>query len=275
MLINCQIFSYAQGIPVEPIEATEPLSDNNTESTNTPILSSTILKTIEQYQQEPYQVSCAPQVLNTSLKDKYNAFSVVVSLSKETTSATATAFVINATLPETLNFSHKTFSNTVLGKGASFVVGAIPGILILLTGSNPNALGSTLVTTGGSAIPIFASGLQDYNGIRAARREALYYDGVFRSLEDNRNRAVAFSTGNEINKKNNSQSKNNQLPIFTNIIVNKENTISKPIVQIFNTAGQSWTYPLNCNNEIETSIERKKASELKQNLTEIINTNPP
>lgn len=266
-------------------------SEGITEATQSESVTSSIsskdilIKALAPPLQEPYQISCAPQTLSTNLKEKYNAYIVSVSASKNseqtiTSSDYTRVFVLNGALAEAAQSTNKSFIGTVIGKGVSSVAAAIPGIFTLMLGADTQALNTTLIAMGGSTIPVVANGVQEYGSSRSAKQEAFYYDGIFRNLADTLSRAEIYAQDKKVARWKRPATTVNkqiytQLPLFANIIVHKESNTGKPVVQVINSSGESWTYPLDCNNQIETSLELQKANVINQGLRQIINTPSP
>jgi hypothetical protein len=238
-------------------------------------------KLLEQANQpEPYQISCAPQMLNSSIKDNYNAYTIAVFPSKlmEIGQSDTYVFALNATFPQVAGLNRKTIFTSVIGKSFSSALGALPSFLMVAFGQPPTSLVPSVVSMVGTTMPVITSGASDYGNDRVAIRESRYYDGIFRDYEAHLKKTGAFNKTHD--RKHNavlpeSPLTYRKLPLYSNVLISKQSNNGKPVLQVTNAGGQSWAYSLTCDNQAELSLEHQQALNTVEKLKSVINISSP
>jgi hypothetical protein len=254
-------------LPAPPDEET-PVNQETAVSGTISLDASTVRRILaESDRQTPYEVTCAPVVLMTELKDKYNAFNVGVFPSKANDAPQAVpgktiVMAMNATMTDAATQAYqKSFLKSVVGSGLNAVMNAAPAMLTVAFGSKPRVFDPAVLTLLNASIPSLGNGVSRYGTSRNCRREAIYHDGIFRGFEEHLQKMTADADSNRRSKKGNAKNFANptipvyfQLPLYSSMIINKESNSGKPIVQITNAAGQSWVYYLNCDQRDEIGL---------------------
>jgi len=230
----------------------------------------------EAYQPEPYRINCAPQALNSAAKINFSAYTIAILPSNliDTPPLEVVVSALNATFPQLLNSTHKPALGSIIGKGVSSALATIPSFLTVAFTQSPTSLAPSFVSLASTAIPAINSGASEYETNRASMHEIRYYDGIFRDYEAHLNKINVFNqkhAGPTSEKFTNY----NKLPLYADLIVNKESNNGKPIIQITNSLGQSWSYFLNCDSRPEISQEHQQAITLLDKLKTIINIPNP
>ena len=228
------------------------------------------------YQPEPYQINCAPQTLNSIAKINFSAYTIAILPSNliETASLEVIVSALNATFPQLLSTTRKTVFGSVIGKGVSSALTTLPSFLTVAFAQSTSSFAPAFVALASTAIPAINSDASEYGTNRVSMHEIKYYDGIFRDYEAHLNRISAF---NRKHARTSSEkfTNYNKLPLYADLIVNKESNNGKPIIQITNSLGQSWSYFLNCDSRPEISQEHQQAISLLDKLKSIINIPAP
>lgn len=228
------------------------------------------------YQPEPYQINCAPQTLNSSAKINFSAYTIAILPSNliENASLEVIAVALNATFPQRLNSTRKTVLGSIVGKGLSSALTTLPSFLTVAFAQSPTSFAPSFVALASTSIPAINTGSSDYGNNRISIHEIKHYDGIFRDYAAYLGR---ISTMNQKHAKYPPEKYGmyNKLPLYADLIVNKESNNGKPIIQITNSLGQSWSYFLNCDSRSEISQEHQQAATLLDKLKSIINLPNP
>jgi hypothetical protein len=221
-------------------------------------------------QPEPYQISCVPQALTTSVRDNYNAYIVAVASSKYAAAVTseATIVALNAAIPNAMTITKKTMMNSVVGKSFLSALGVLPAFIPSVIGQSTLPLAPGLLSLAGTTIPVIAGGTKDYAHDRLAQKETLYYDGFFRDQNAQLSRMQKTHKQSSRRKKNNPDAFiiYKKLPLYSNLLISKQSNNGKPLIHVANSTGQAWSYSLTCDNRMELSREHKKALEIIERL---------
>jgi hypothetical protein len=261
--------------------AVQTSANNSTSETIALVLSKEQIKNLikRAAQSDPYQVSCAPQTLNTSIKNNYSAYTVAVFYTKriEATTGNVNIFAMNATLPTVAGITKKTVMGSVIGKGLAIALGTLPSFLTVATNGATTSYIPSFVSLTGTTVPVLISGSSEYEDSRISMRELRYYDGIFRTYDLYLARINTFN--NRHARKEQQTLTNsalyNKLPMYANMLISKQSNDGKPIIQITNTVGKSWSYSLSCDNQREMSRERHQVLDLIEKLKSVVNLPAP